>query len=235
MPSAYQSRVLADGAQAYWPLDDAVGSPTAHDLAGTRTATARATVTFGQPGPGSDKAALLDVTGQFNPATFPSLATTFTVECWGFPGAIPGATPRALVTRQTLANGDFQFEWRSVNVLRWSFFSGSAQTVNTANGVITSAIWSHLVMTGASGQVQFYVNGTPIGASTAMTLSGAGAGLPAIGGYAEAGAETWGWGGVLADVAIYPTALTPTVISQHYTLRTAADTGGQTHPWWVYV
>ena len=48
MPSAYATRILADGATAYWPLNEASGNVT--DIIGGVVGTPSGDVTYGYPG-----------------------------------------------------------------------------------------------------------------------------------------------------------------------------------------
>ena len=212
LPTAYQTRVLAAGPSAYWPLDDATGSAFARDLAGTRTAPIAGGVLLGQPGAGLSKAMTLDGTGKLLPATFPSLASQFTLEGWVKQTASQTLMP--IMTRQIVADGDFQLETMAGPTrLRFIFRVTSNQLVEWPIALALNA-WMHVVVTGAAGSVRAYLNGQPLPAPAIMTLSGAGSGAAGLGCYQPV--STGHWIGSLQDLAVYPRALTAQEVADHY-------------------
>jgi hypothetical protein len=218
--SAYQARVVADGASAYWPLDDPIGSATVRDLIGTRHATVTGPVTLAQPGIGRSRAVQMTTAAQLLLATFPSLGTACTLEAWGYATDLP-ADQMHVLTGEIFSNGDFQFSCRRIPTatFRLTYFGGdlSQQFEMLVPQASVVGTWAHIVITAAAGVVQWYFNGVPSGPTAPIVMSGAGAAPQrAIGSHPTPGL---GWIGFLQDVAIYPRALTPAEITAHYALR----------------
>ena len=220
--SAYSDRILADGASAYWRMNETSGT-TASDSAGTRHATISGGVTVGQPGVVAGATAMLfpnDGLGKVLPATFPSLGSAFSLEVWAHSSvATLYSQHRVLMGKSILTDGEcYWMVPLNTGDIRFYYFSGAYYNYVTPSVPWLAGEWKHLVMTAGGGQGTLYVNGV---AQTPMAMATGGAGgVHGIGCDTEAGAETWGWRGKLQDFAIYPTVLTPAQISAHYTLQT---------------
>jgi hypothetical protein len=219
--SAYSDLVLSHGAVAYWRLNEPSGT-TAADSAGTRTGTLAGTGTvLGVTGRlAGELAASFDGNGRILPSSMPSLGSAFTLEAWVKPTTSPGAEPWGILVRSVVLDGDFQWTYRATTVVRLNYYSTTSSNYETLV-VLPIGSWTHLTVSGGAGQFVLYVNGVAQ-PGQAVTLSGTGQGPGAIGGFAEAGAETWGWRGSVQDVAMYPTALSPAQILNHYTVGSSA-------------
>ena len=198
VPSAYQARVLDDGASAYWPL-----GTTAEDLVAGNHGTISGGVTLNQLGVTDDGTAMVfnGTTGKITTAAV-AIPSAATIECWFNTAAGP---VRAAFTD-------------SGTTIGLGTSGGSKLYLASAAGVfysvrpVADGFWHHaaVVLTGTT--VTIYLDGV-LDATGAYTRSGdSGAGT--IG----ADASTF-WSGALQDVAIYPRALTPAEILAHYALR----------------
>jgi hypothetical protein len=81
----YRTAVLASGPRVYWPLDDLPGSPSAHELIGSRSGTVVGGVTFGQPDPwaGAGAAVFDGLTGFIYELTYnPVNNAPWSIEMW---------------------------------------------------------------------------------------------------------------------------------------------------------
>jgi hypothetical protein len=223
---AYSAQVLADGASHYWRLGEPSGTVAADSIAGGANApgTISGGVTLGAAGPLADG----------------STAMTFDGATGQIVTALPVTTP-LLVTIEAW--------FRTTNLARESIFSniigGSADSpvrLSTANGflsvegygvvisdgvaVVNDNLWHHGVVTLTGTTAALYVDGT-LDKSLAATRTGAGA-HPGV-----VGSSAWDprvFSGTLAEVAVYPLALTPAQIAAHYALRTATGGGGSAPP-----
>jgi hypothetical protein len=220
--SAYSDLVLSHGASAYWRLNEPSGT-TAADSAGSRTGTLAGTGTvLGVTGRlAGELAASFDGNGRILPSSMPSLGSAFTLEAWVKPTTSLGAEPWGILVRSVFADGDFQWTYRATTTVRLNYYSTSSSNYDTLSALPIGG-WTHLAVSGGAGQFVLYVNGVAQ-PGQAVTISGAGAGPGAIGGFAEVGAETWGWRGSLQDVAMYPTALSAAQIAQHYTVGSTVE------------
>lgn len=201
VPSAYQARVLDDGASAYWPL-----GTTAEDLVAGNHGTISGGVTLNQPGVTDDGTAMVfnGTTGKITTASV-AIPSAATIECWFNTAAGP---VRAAFTD-------------SGTTIGLGTSGGAKLYLSSAAGVfygaraVTAGLWHHAayVLTGTT--VTIYLDGV-LDATGAYARSGdSGAGT--IG----ADASTF-WSGALQDVAIYDRALTLAEIAAHYELRVTA-------------
>jgi Concanavalin A-like lectin/glucanases superfamily len=221
---SYPALVVADGATAYWRLGETSGT-TAVDVIGGANGTISGGVTLGQAGAlaDGDKAMVFDGTnGRILSANI-SLAVPITLECWFKTTATVATNPMLdmFLWPYGSASGDDAFnvriaalgEVRFVSYLTTdTFYTSVVQRTGLNDGQ-----WHHLalVLLGSSGVA--YVDGATVATDqplrwnqfTDKSFGIAWNADPAI--Y---------FNGTLDDVAIYPTALSPTQIAAHYAART---------------
>ena len=205
--SAYSDKVLADGAVAYWRLNETSGT-TAVDLKGGNNGTISGGVTLNQPGAlvDGDKAMTFDGnTGKITGGTF-TISAAFSVEAWM---KTTLTTPASRVSCwSNLASTDtvycgidsgkpYMYRFGGTN------FFGVATVANGA--------WRHLVYTHDGTTARMYVDGV---LDSTFVESHAAASGPLGIGFDQLSVSYWSGG--LDDVAIYPTALTAAQIKAHY-------------------
>ena len=235
----YRERVLADGAIGYWRLGEASGT-TAYDSALVpHDGTYQGTFALGVSGPLGDSTAVLFTKASASkmvtpPASVSSIDGTsaVTVECWiktaettwnyNWPltigrntGTFP-SVPRYIVARTG-----------STQNLSGNLLIDGAGKVCTVVGVVPNDEWFHFVMTYDGSWLKLYKNGVLIGTPTAASgvLGGFTDGLTI--GSADGTLPSGGFNGSVAEVAIYPTALSPTQIAEHYALQGVATVSAQ--------
>ncbi len=210
MTSAYQARVLADGAVVYWPLDDPSGT-TARDLAGTQHATISGGVTLGVPGAGTSVAMGFSALGQKIVSPSLSIPAAHTLEWWLNPGEavshrMISFRPGIAYLIDRLASGRLQI------------YDGA---FHLSAGLLAAAVWHQVAITVAEDfTATVYVDGVA-DASYATTLGGLAGPLQLAADLPSDGQAFWVGG--LQDVALYPRVLSPAEVSEHYTLRLAPD------------
>jgi hypothetical protein len=217
-PLAYQQRIIADGAAAYWPLNDAGGSTSAVDLAGPRNAVISGTVTLAQSGgAGTNKVMLFgsDKTGMLSPPSFPVYGLAFTLEFWMKPTATQIAQA-GLMSRTVINDGDFQVVYTGGN-FSTKFYQGGYFTC-LFPATLTLGAWLYVVVVFTGTTVQVYLNTVAQGLQATLTGSN-GTGTPSLGNMADG--PTNGFVGALADIAFYQKVLSVSDITAHYALRTA--------------
>jgi hypothetical protein len=226
---AYSAAVVADGASHYWRLGEASGAVAA-DSAGSAPGTISGGVTLGQPGPLADGATAMGFDGTSGKITIAgtlAVPVPATFECWGLlPG--PDLAVHPALTNQAVGAGD--------GPLLLAIFNGVA-TVNVQGGSNASGVvrvdgstWRHLVAVSDAAAIRVYVDGVLDNGVQAVGRAGASAHPGAIGWNPSAAGVFWK--GSIAEVAVYPLALTPAQIANHYALRTATGGGGgAAFPW----
>lgn len=207
VPSTYQAQVLADGASAYWPLDDLSGA-VARNMASPNPGTISGGVTLNQPGVTADSQSMTfnGTTGKIETAGTVTLPAVATVEAW-------------LKTTDTVGHLDVvSNRFAAANT---SFFvNGGVAYVWTTSGVagiqpIANGVWHHVVWIVDGATATMYVDGglDSTGAHVRATQTDRVAlayDSLSAGGF---------FPGSLQDVAIYPRALSAAEIAAHYALR----------------
>lgn len=221
MASPYADKVIADGAVAYWRLDEASGN--ALSQVGNFPGTVTGGVTRGQPGAladGNTAMAFDGTTGKIVTAATVTLATPFAVECWLRPTAV---ADHALWGTEPTGTGE--------SFLSNTYVSGPSSIIGVhvgANDVyatvprLDDGRWHHAVFSFPGGtSAAIYIDGV-VALNNANALV---APLAVTQRRLDIGSSfTFGdrfWNGGLDEVAIYPTALTLQQIAAHYALRTA--------------
>ena len=160
--AAYRNSILADSPIAYWEMDEAAGTATAADSAGTPQAGAYQNVVLGPASAFSN----LKSCGQFNGSTsrvqvaadaaFNLGTGDFTVETWA----------KTLVSTR----GDV-FNYKNSTDFGIFLNNSAAGSIETyLNGFLpgfttTAGAWNHIVLTRGSGTARLYVNGVERGSA----------------------------------------------------------------------
>lgn len=231
----YQSRVLADGPESYWPMNDGVGTSMA-DLTGNDNGTHGSAVTtgggsaiVGEPGtsfrfagtPGTSTAS--DSVAQVAPQNFSSEAwfrTTSTTggQILGFDRLATGGSGYADRHLYLSNDGRVFFAVRPANIVK---------SVNSSTSY-RDGKWHHVVGTLSAEGLRLYVDGALVGKSAdtnqAMHFGGH-LGYWRIGGDPLTGLPSRPTSDHLAgyydEVAVYPVALSAAQIQEHYTRGTS--------------
>jgi trimeric autotransporter adhesin len=205
---SYPAQVVADGASAYWRLGETSGT-TANDSIGTAHGTISGGVTLNQTGAlaDGDKAMAFNGTGTIQTATPFTAPATFTIELW-----LKSVDENFsnILGNDTGASGTFLLAMGASAKLPYFAFNGATPTA-IQDGIAISAAptWQHLVIVSTPTRTLIYQNGglradqshvKPVAISAPLFV-------------------TKNWLGSMDDVAIYPTALTPTQIAAHYQAR----------------
>jgi hypothetical protein len=219
MSSSYPSLVIADGAIAYWRLGETSGT-TAVDVIGGHNGTIIGGVTLNQPGPladGNTAMAFDGSTGRIDTIWSLLFQLPYSAEAWIKPTTLP---PQALVvgnyqgTTTYLGTNQQFYGGSQLALFAWSL-AATPNEAYTSGPLLTVGAWYHVAWVVTAADTRFYVNGQLAG-TVARTFTAETAQLVRIGG------STSGeyFAGLIDEVAIYPTALTPTQIAAHYAART---------------
>jgi hypothetical protein len=231
---AYSAAVVADGASHYWRLGEPSGTTAADSIAGGANApgTISGGVTLGQAGPLADGSTAMlfnGTTGKVQTAAgLVTCAPDLTLEAWIKTTAGRG-TQRALVSGRTGGFTGVNYLGLSITGTGFFYKNGPAPSGLTGARVIDDGVWHHLVgVTTAAGTSLLYVDGVADGTG-ANPATGPETGQVLLG---FDGTEGVGTQGAIAEVAVYPLALSPAQIATHYALRTATAGGGApAFPW----
>lgn len=240
--SSYANLVRADGARHLWPLSES-GGTTARDLAGYDDLILSATgVTGGASGPaaagGATAMAFDGVAGTAGTTGQGERLDTFSVETWVNTTSTTGGLLAGYgLYQQVLSpNQDRTLYLDPAGRPFFGVFGGANTTINGSTAINDGA-WHHVVgtLSPANGAV-LYVDGVQVASDSAMRSTSKAAGYWRVG-----GDRMIGWAsspspaflaGSLADVAVYPTALTAAQVAAHAGAAppaNAAPTAAMTH------
>jgi len=224
---AYYQVVAADSPQAYWRLDEAVGSTTAHDATGNgHDGTYKGGVTLGGAGAianDADTAATFDgASGYVDvPGAFAFAGTAdFTLEGWLKPAAVndyyawigrnDGQPPSEGYLGYVDPSGPFFMLERT---------DTGTKVYTQGAGAPAVGSWAYVVVTYQHGVGSIvWVNGQA-GTTQTNDVSLAGATSDFIIGAENGGATSW-WSGEIDEVAVYDYALSAARIQAHYMVGT---------------
>lgn len=226
---AYDTQVKSGQPAGWWKLTDAASSTTAADSSGYGNTGTATSITFNQaftPVPGNTCASFNGTTSLVSIPWQPLGLTQFTVEAWvNLNGQTQGASPKIVADSHTDSdNCGFEL-WFAGSTVSFSLGNGtSATTVSSASGALPSTGWTHLAGTWDGNNVVLYVNGVAA-ANAGFTgpLSPGKAASTSIGNDPATGGEFYK--GLIGEVAIYPSALQPSMVALHALNLTSPGTG----------
>ena len=222
--SAYATAVIEDSATHYWPLGEDSGT-AGFDWAGsddltvngaTRGVTGQnqATPTKATQFAGGDGSFASTATSETGP-------NTFSVEAWFKTTSTSGGKIVGFGDNAGGTSGSYDRHVYLSNDGRLTFgvYPNSVQTLESGPGYNDGA-WHHVVASLSPAGMRFYVDGALVGGRSDITSA------QGYNGYWKVGGDnTGGWpnggssnylSGTIADVAVYPTALSLDAVARHY-------------------
>lgn len=229
-----EGAVLADKASLptfYYQLSDtATGSskPALDSSGNARNGTYQGTVTAGAPGPctpGGSGVTLNGLTGWISTSQSMAGPNVFTLQTWFKTTTMSGGELIGFGNNQTTASSNYDRHLYMANSgqLVFGVYPGTVKTIVSPKSYNDGA-WHQATATLSAAGMQLYVDGALVSADASVTTA------QAYTGYWHIGWNTldnWGtttplgryFGGSLAGVAVYPTALSADVIAGGYAAR----------------
>lgn len=233
---SYQQTVLNSNPSFLWPLNETSGS-TANDASPNGfNGTYEPGTTQGAPGPFSGQTAtsLDGNTGLVTANNQVAGPQQFTIEGWFKTTTNDGGKLVGFGNNQTGSSSNYDRHIYMMNdgQLTFGIWNGKTVTIQTPN-TYNDGVWHYVVATynqSAGGAMTFYVDGRLIGTNTTSAAQG-------YNGYWRVGGDNlngwnldpWGsnsqgttqphsyyFNGTIADVAVYPTALSASQVAAHY-------------------
>jgi hypothetical protein len=211
--NGYAGAVLASSPVGYWRLGDAAGAPVADASGNAHPGTATGGVAMGVAGAlagDANTAASFDgVNGVVNvPDAAPlRLNGPFTIELWAKMSRFANSWPGLVLKGSSSTADGYLVYYASNGQVR---LKRNNREFATTTGALTTARYSHLVVTFDGTNVRWYVDGVLNSTSTATFPASAGTAPLALGRGDQFGAQS------LDEIAVYATALSAAVVSQHY-------------------
>ena len=224
-PDLYTTDVAQAAPGAYWPLNDASGAVLASDYSGNgHNGTNIGGVTTGVTGPvppayqgfhaGNTAFGFDGGSGYIDFGTGPSLSgtTDFSLEAWI--NTTTTANGVIIQQRSTLGyNGEYQFIVNSSGTLGFFLYGGGYQYSFATSRTVNDGLWHYVafVRSGVNGYI--YIDGT-LAASATGPLSPLDATIPTYVGADQRDSTSY-FSGSIADVAVYPYALSVHTVTLH--------------------
>jgi hypothetical protein len=236
-PSSYLSLLRADGATGIWRLDEPTGTSATEQVSGANGTYSATGLTRGVPGPGTSPGAATTFDGATGAVSVPgptaasyqfSDTAPFTVEAWVRPGALTHWATIVQKTDYTSAN--VRQGWQlwvtsdnnpygtptAIGFQRWGGAATNYNLDSAYSPSLSPDVWHHIAGTYDGSNMRVYVDGQLQGTSTSgRSISPTTAPLEIAQNVNE---SVWFPGGI-ADVAVYPVALTQAQLQTHYTAR----------------
>lgn len=242
---AYQQEVLKDLPVAYWRLRDAAGpfaglslytEPAAPITGGVTPANLAGPIT----GEGGNAPLFNGTSGQLTVPTFAPIDTlsnpyAWTFEAWMRPNLSPGTGYRTVVTREyvvanTSVPGSICFGNPSAfgtglvntnDCLVMGFYNGTWRLV-TDGVALALNTWYHVAVTWDGTTIRAYKNGAMIASAAPGSAVIPTTGFRTMIGVDWTNGVNW-FPGHIAEVAIYPSALSADRLAKHYAARLRAN------------
>ena len=219
-PTTYRDEVLADSPVAYWRLSEASGT-TAVDETSSNNGTYAGGVSFGQPGAivndGANKATSfdgVDDTMSLSSGGALSMGTAVSIEVWvkrsrsGVFQAIAGKP----TSGQSKAE-NYSLWLTTANQVRMYVGNGTTYGSVTSTGALDTN-WHHIVGTFDNSTLRLYIDGT-LNASVSTPVRLTPNPNPFVVARSTSSSST-NFGGLLDELAVYSTVLSPARIQAHY-------------------
>jgi len=219
--SSYQTAVLADNPVAYWPLNDASGAFV--DLVSGLQAAANGTITrqvstgLTKLGTGASFGGTTADYAEVASGSAGSLNITgdVTYEAWIKPSGGAGANRLIASKGNTATNGGYGMWINTSNKLLFSQVQAGVSLVVGGTTLSVGTLY-YVVVTRSGNNYVAYVNATSDGTNTsAQAINGVATPFD-IAIWNNNNSRTLPFPGLIADVAIYNAALSPTRITAHY-------------------
>ncbi|MFI5986039.1 DNRLRE domain-containing protein [Streptomyces sp. NPDC051555] len=229
---AYPNQVRTDGAAQYWRYDESALPFVADSSDGGNSGGVHLNAPALRQTPGA-------VTGASTAIGFNGTDTqvygdrrstvggTYTLETWFKTNTTRGGKLVGFGNNQTRGSSQYDKHVYMTNDGRLTFgvYTGATRTITTGGAArYNDNQWHHVVATQGAGGMVLYVDGAQKGTLNVTTNENfAGywhAGGDNLNGWPERPTSDY-WAGRLDETAVYPTALTPAQVQNHYALATA--------------
>jgi Concanavalin A-like lectin/glucanases superfamily len=228
---SYESVCLADSPAFLWPLNETSGTTAADATGNGHTGTYTGGYTLNSaagPISGGGNAVLLNGSSGYIASSYNPSLSAVSLECWvNFNGLSQGGNNSRFIANDHVNNDNNGFDCNQENdeggVIVVSFGNGTSHQQIATSTVPPSTGWFYFVTTWDGTTINIYENASNIGSHAfSGSLTSGSANVAA--GYNPAYSGDY-LHGLMAWVAVYPSALTSTQVTNHYN----AAAGGTPH------
>ncbi len=231
----YSSTVLSQNPAAYYHLNETVQPATYHptnsgSLGASADGTYNGLPSVNQPGPFAGSVSV-GLNGTSQSITTPWVAglntRPFSFEIWANPGLYPEFAYLASSVQTSSPRSGWYlaqdngstFGLGNAYVVRMFYQNGTTPAITLSAPITTAGVWTHIVLTFDGTTATLYTNGV-------VASSGVPAGyVPNVNAPFSVGERSdiaFNWPGNVAEVAMYPGALSQARVTAHYTAATSA-------------
>jgi hypothetical protein len=228
--ASYDAEVAQDTPVAWWKLNEAVGASTVLDYSGNGYTGTPSHVTFGETDAitGNTSASFGGTDSRIVTTYTAPAMTAFSVELWvNLASVTPTASAQLVGTANTFSGGSDNYDGFSINLDGSGYTpsillgNGSAAAAGGLGDDLPADGWVYLAATWNGAILTCFQNGVTTSTTDFTGTLGAGVYPTTIGAKLDDLGE-W-FSGLLAEIAIYDTALPVNRVLAHYDARTGAD------------
>jgi concanavalin A-like lectin/glucanase superfamily protein len=231
----YQQSVLSDSPSFLWPLNETSGSTATDASSHNFNGIYEGGTTQGVAGPitGTSATAFNGSSGNVAASSTVNNPQTFSIEAWFKTSANTGGKIVGFGNQQTGASSNYDRHIYMMNdgQLTFGVYNNKVSAIQSP-GVYNDGQWHYVVATLSSAGMKLYVDSQLVASNSSVTTAQAYSGYWRVGGDNLSGGwnlDPWGsvsqgttqpysyyFNGSIADVAVYPTALSSAQIGAHY-------------------
>lgn len=215
--SNYAAEVLADSPDLYWRFLETSGTNADDSSPNNHDGTYSGGVTLNQAGPVSKAVKMAAASSQYVATSDTFASTIVSLECWVKIADAPTTANMAVLDRPNAPGGSTRdksvYIAQTTGKAGFYIYDGNIKTVESASAIPFGA-WVHLVGVTNGSTIKIYVNGAEAGSAAAGTSFGGTSVLCAGQTFAYEFFDDY-----LAEVAMYPSALSAGRIAAHYAAR----------------
>jgi len=215
----YAATVLADSPVGYWPMGESSGTAAVDSSTNANNGAYVNTPTLGRVGPTADFAKAVEFAAASSENLVIPRISAYNIGDVGSLEAWVKTTSAGVIGLLSLGHTSAGSLYMRLNGGLLDFLVSNVADLATSNGsgpFYNDGYWHHMVCTKNGATIKLYVDGQDVTPSTANSTAGNSTENPTIGSDISNGVATDFMQGMIAEVALYSTALSAARVAAHY-------------------